>query len=129
MAGSTTSEASCQAVRMACKELVERMRPFVTKGASWQDVCRAAMPGYAVGFREDNATFILHRAGMPSKALMSAYAFYDGAAQDGSGAQLDYHSYGACLAEVLIDTITGACAEATMQSHTHIDRGPARAAR
>lgn len=44
--GSTTSEASCQAVRMACRELVQRMRPFVSKGGSWQDVCEAAMPGY-----------------------------------------------------------------------------------
>lgn len=48
--GSTTSEASCQAVRMACQELVQRMRPFVTKGATWQDVCAAAMPGYDIKF-------------------------------------------------------------------------------
>lgn len=46
---------------------------------------------------------------MPSKALMSAYAYYDGSAQDGSGKQLQYHSYGACVAEVLIDAITGVC--------------------
>lgn len=45
---------------------------------------------------------------MPSKALMSAYAFYDGRAQDGSHKQLDYHSYGACVSEVLIDAVTGA---------------------
>ncbi len=38
---------------------------------------------------------------------MSAYAYYDGTCTDGSGTQLDYHSYGACVSEVTIDILTG----------------------
>lgn len=34
---------------MACQELVHRLRPFVTTGATWQDVCAAAMPGCVLG--------------------------------------------------------------------------------
>lgn len=52
-------------------------------------------------------TQIFSRLGMPSSALLSAYAYYDATALDGSGKQLDYHSYGACVSEVLIDVLTG----------------------
>lgn len=94
---STTSEASCEAVRRACEVLVARLRPVreevekesAEKGrpatASWEDVIAKAR----------------------SRDMdLSAQGFFSGKAS--GGGPISYLNFGAAVSEVEVDVLTGA---------------------
>eukprot|EP00897_Mesotaenium_endlicherianum_P007758 jgi/Mesen1/700/ME000109S_10923 len=98
-AGSSTSEASCGSVRMACEVLVGRLRPLLKK----MEEAAAAAPG---GGERKAVTWeaLVQRAKMTGVDL-SAQAVYTGKTPDGKST--NYYNFGAAISEVEVDVLTG----------------------
>ncbi|BDA48926.1 probable indole-3-acetaldehyde oxidase [Coccomyxa sp. Obi] len=96
-AGSTAAEGSCEAVRLACKELVEKtLKPQAAKmgnGLTWAAMISALQP----------------RTPFPPASKLTAYAMWDGTQinDDGTGKKLQYSTFGAACTEVEINVLSG----------------------
>lgn len=97
--GSTTSEASCEAVRLAALQLADAVRPKLAPREdgslpTWREAVAALHP--SVGFSASTVPF-------------TAYAFYDGTqrAPAGAGRALTYNGCGVAVSEVTVNALTG----------------------
>lgn len=99
--GSTTSEASCEAVRLAAAQLADSLRDKVAAAVNdgkagadaWRAAVKAAHP--SVGFSA-------------STLPLTAVAFYDGSQRAGeAGKALTYNGCGVAVTEVIVDALTG----------------------
>eukprot|EP00200_Dunaliella_tertiolecta_P008210 CAMPEP_0202368174 /NCGR_PEP_ID=MMETSP1127-20130417/342_1 /ASSEMBLY_ACC=CAM_ASM_000462 /TAXON_ID=3047 /ORGANISM="Dunaliella tertiolecta, Strain CCMP1320" /LENGTH=1499 /DNA_ID=CAMNT_0048963543 /DNA_START=12 /DNA_END=4511 /DNA_ORIENTATION=+ len=89
--GSTTSEQACEAVRLACKQLVERLAPFA-KDLEGKDYDWPTLVGKVVS----------PMAGMFPKVALTSHG-HGGL----SGASSSYTTYGAAITEAEVDALTG----------------------